>query len=226
MNYIFLLLNLFLFLIPLFFSFDKKAFPIEKLKSTIAATLIAGIIFSAIAIFFVIFKVWSFNPAYLVGVYYRELPLEQYLFSFTFSFAGLGIYHYLNAKFPNNHLQKFSLSVSNLMLGVCVAFLFFAYAKWYTVITFSVLFILLLYIEYLNKLRFMYRFYRAYVVCLIPFYICYGIICNWPIIQYQATETVKLKVSNIPLENHFYIMGMLLLAVYVSEFFEKRAAAK
>jgi hypothetical protein len=72
----------------------------------------------------------------------------------------------------------------------------------------------------------MYRFYRAYLVCLIPFYICYGIICNLPIIQYQATETIKLKVANIPLENHFYIMGMLLLAVYLSEFFEKRAAAK
>lgn len=226
MNYIFLLLNLFLFLIPICLSFDKKVFPVGQLKSTIAATLITGIIFSAIAIFFTLFKVWSFDSVFLSGVYYRGLPLEQYLFSFTFTFAGLGIYQFLNAKFPNNQLQKFSLSVSNLMLGVCVAFLFFAYAKWYTVITFSILLILLLYIEYLNKLRFMYRFYRAYLVCLIPFYICYGIICNLPIVQYQAAETIKLKLQNIPLENHFYIMGMLLLAVYAFEFFEKRAATK
>lgn len=220
----FLLLNLFLLLIPVFLMLDKKASIMAQLRSVIPATLVAGIIFSAIAVFFAVFKIWTFNMNYLLGTFYRELPIEQYLYFFTFSFAGLGIYNYLNARFPSNHLQKFSLSISNLMLGVCIAFIFFAYAKWYTVVTFSVLFLLLLYIEYLNKLRFMYRFYRAYLVCLVPFYLCNWFICNLPITQYEQAETIKLQLVRIPLENHFYLMSMLLLAVYFFEFFKTKTA--
>lgn len=222
MTYSFLLLDLFLILIPIFLSFDKNVLDKAHFKFAMPAILVAGIIFSAITVVFTIFGVWGFNPLFLIGSYYRSVPIEQYLFLFAFSFAGLGVYNYLNIKFPNNHLQKFSLSVSNLMLGVCVAFIFFAYAKWYTVVTFSVLFVLLLYIEYLNKLRFMYRFYRAYVVCLIPFYICYGVLCYLPTLTYDTAETIKLKLGDIPLENHFYMMGMLLLTVYVFEFFKHK----
>ena len=222
MTYYFLLLNLFLVSIPFFLVLDRKVFVHEHIRAAIPAALISGIIFSAIAVFFTIFRIWSFNPVYLIGVYYREVPLEQYLFSFTFSFAGLSLYNYLNAKFPSNHLQHFSFTVSNLLLGICAAFLFFTYMKWYSVVTFTALFLLLLHIEYLNKLRFMYRFYRLYVLCLIPFYISYGILCNLPVIQYLDSETVKLRIANIPLENHFYIMAMLLLGVFVMEFFKSK----
>lgn len=222
MTYAFLLINLFLLLIPAALAFDRQNFKAIGFKFMIPAVLITGIIFSAFAVFFSLFRIWSFNEAYLMGISYRDLPLEQYLFSFTFSFAALSIYAYLNARYPNNHLQKFSLSVSNLMIGVCVAFIFFAYAKWYTAITFSVLLLLLLYIEYLNKLRFMYRFYRAYLVSLIPFYICFWFISNLPIITYNNLETVKLRLFAIPLENHFYMMAMILLATYLQEMFKNK----
>lgn len=222
MTYSFLLLDLFLILIPIVLSFDKNVLAKDHIKWIMPAILVPGIIFSTITIIFTFLGVWGFNSAFLMGSYYREVPIEQHLFFFAFSFAGLGIYNYLNLKFPNNHLQKFSLSVSNLMLGVCVAFIFFAYAKWYTVVTFSILLLLLLYIEYLNKIRFMYRFYRAYVACLVPFSICYGLLCNLPTLSYNKAETIKLSLANIPLENHFYMMAMLLLSVYLFEFFKQR----
>jgi hypothetical protein len=224
MTYTFLLLNLFLFLIPFCFSIDKKVFAIAHIKSTIVPALIVTVIFSETGVFFADLKIWTFNPVYLIGVNYRKLPLELYLFYFTFSFACLSIYNYLNAKFTNNDLQKYSLAVSNLILGICVAFLFFAYTKWYTVIIFTILVLLLLYIEYRNQLRFMYKFYRAYVVCLIPFYIVFGILCNLPIIQYLSSETINVNLFKIPFENHFYLMGMLLLGVYLMEILKSRSA--
>ncbi len=224
MTYSFLLLDLFLILIPIVLSFDKNVIGKDSFRLIMPAILVPGIIFSTITIIFTFLGVWGFNSAFLIGNYYREVPIEQHLFFFAFSFAGLGIYNYLNLKFPNNELQKFSLTLSNLMLGVCVAFIFFAYAKWYTVVIFAILFVLLLYIEYINKLRFMYRFYRAYVVALIPFYICYGILCNLPTLTYNTAETIKLSLANIPLENHFLMMGVLLLSVYLFEFFKHRKA--
>ncbi|TCC87910.1 lycopene cyclase domain-containing protein [Pedobacter frigiditerrae] len=222
MTYTFLQLNLFLFLIPFALALDKKVFKIENIRSLIVPSLIVTVIFSEIAVFFTGLKVWEFNAAYLVGIYYRELPLEEYLFIFTFSFAGLGIYNYLNAKFPKNDLQKYSLALSHALMGVCIAMLFFAYTKWYPAITFAFLMMLLIGVEYINTLRFMYKFYRAFVASLILFYICYGVICNLPITTYQATENLGFDLFKIPFENYFFTMGMLLLGVYLLEFFKSR----
>lgn len=220
MTQIFLYLNLFLFLIPIALALDKKVFT----RSLLASSLIVTLIFSETGVFFAGLKVWTFNPVYLIGITYRHLPLEMYLFYFTFSLTCLGIYNYLNVKFPKNDLQKYSLSLSNLLLGIIVAMLFFAYTKWYTATTFTILLLLMLYIEYKNQLRFMYKFYRAFVVCLIPFYISFGILCNMPIIRYNAAETIDVNLFRIPLENHFYMMAMLLLGVYFVEVFKSRNA--
>lgn len=217
---IFLYLNLFLFLIPVALNIDKKI----GISSLLIPSLIVTVIFSETGVFLAGLKVWTFNPAYLLGITYRQLPLEMYLFYFMFSFAGLGIYNYLNIKFPKNDLQKYSLSLSNLLLGIMVAILFFAYTKWYTTITFALLFLLMLYVEYKNQLRFMYRFYSAFLVCLIPFYISFGILSNVPIISYNATETIDVNLFRIPFENHFYMMGMLLLGVYFLEVRKSRNA--
>jgi lycopene cyclase domain-containing protein len=195
---------------------------IENITSTLVPSLIVLVIFSEIAVFLTGTKVWEFNPAYIIGINYRGLPLEEYLFIFTFSSAGLGIYNYLNAKFPKNDLQKYSLAISHALMGVCVAMLFFAYTKWYPAIIFSFLMLLLIGVEYINTLRFMYKFYRAFIIALIPFYICYAIICNLPITTYQTSENLGFNLVKIPLENHFFMMGMLLLGVYLLEFFKRR----
>ena len=226
MIYSFLYLNLFLFLIPIILAADKKVFAIENIRSIVVPSFIVTVIYSETGVFFAGLKVWQFNSSYLIGVTYRQLPLEMYLFYFTSSFAALGIYNYLNARFTKNDLQKYSLSLSNLLLGIMVAILFFAYTKWYTATTFTLLFLLILYIEYKNQLRFMYKFYRAFLVCLIPFYISFGILCNVPIISYKASETIDVNLFNIPFENHFYMMGMLLLGVFLIEVFKSRHATR
>lgn len=221
MSYNFLLVDLFLLSIPLLLLASTKAFSTTDLKAILLPSLLSSVIFSGIATLFAFLKIWTFNAEYLLGFYYKNLPLEHYIFLFAFSLTGLSIYTFLNNKFTNNNLQRFSLSLSNLLLGLCIAFLFFAYTKWYTVVAFSVLFALIFYIEYVNhKIRFMYRFYRTYIVMLIPFYVCYGFLCNLPIIQYQFVSTTGMKLANIPLENHFYMMGMLLSVVYLFELFK------
>jgi hypothetical protein len=212
MTYLFLYLNLALLLIPFVLMLDKKA-----IKSFVIPSIVVTIFFSEAGVLLAGAKVWVFNPDYLIEVIYRNIPLEMYLFYFTSSFASLGIYTYLNNKFPKNDWQKYTLALSNLLLGLMIAMLFFAYTKWYTVITFAILFVLLLFVEYKNHLRFMYKFYRAYLVCLIPFYLSFGILCNLPAISYKAAETVQANIFNIPFENHFYMMGMLLLGVYLLE---------
>ncbi|RZL46865.1 MAG: lycopene cyclase domain-containing protein [Pedobacter sp.] len=222
MIYTFLLLNLFLILIPFVLALDHKVFSIAGLKTFLIPSLIVTFVFSEIGVFLTGLKAWNFNPNYLIGAYYRGFPLEGYLFLFSFCFAGLGIYTFLNNRYAKNDLQKYALTVSHLLIGICIAMLFFTYTKWYTAITFAFLMLLLIGVEYINTLRFMYRFYRAYVACLIPFYICYVIICNLPIISYDVKQNVGFSLARIPFENHFFMMAMLLLGVYLMEVFKSR----
>lgn len=222
MNYTFLLINLGLLLIPFLFAIDKNNFGLAQIGKALLPSFLVSIIFSGLALLLTVLLVWQFNGIYVMGINYQTYPIEQSLFFFSFSFAGLSIYQYLNEKFPNNKLQQFSLTASNLVLGVCVAILFFAYGKWYTATTFGILFGFLLYVEYVNKLRFMYRFYRAYAASLIPFAVCYGLIVSLPITTYLPAETLKMNVANIPMENFFLIMAMLLMAVYFLEWFKAK----
>lgn len=222
MNSTFLLLDIFLLLLPFLLMLDQKRVSMIDLKRAIIPSIVVLFFFSETVVFFAANQIWQFNAAYLLRVNFRGVPLEAYLFIFASSFSGLGIYNYLNARFPNNELEKYSLAVSNLMLGVCIAFLFFAYSKWYTAITFGTLFILLILIEYVNKRRFMYKFYRAFVASLIVFYINYGLICNLPIIKYDTLNQVNQKLAMIPFENHFYWMGMLLLSVFLFEYLKNK----
>lgn len=223
MNLTYLLLALGMLLIPILLLFVKRINFNQTIKFAIPAVVLTGLIFSIMATSFVIFGAWVFNPTYLSGISIWLIPAEETLFYMTSCLAGIAIYQALNVFFPNNELDKFSLSMSNLMLGICIAMLFFGHLKLYSTLTFGFLFVLILYIEYLNKLRFSYRFYRAYLLSLVFFYVAYGLISVLPVISYK--DTLDLGIGYIPFESHFYFMAMLLLSVYLFEWFKNKAKA-
>lgn len=225
MTYIFLILNLFIILIPFALMLDRKVTILDKLKTIIISSLIVTFVFSGLSVYLTNLKAWTFNGSFLIGLSYGGFPVEGYLFIFSFSFAGLGAYAYLNAKFPKNDMQRYSLAVSHLFIGICIAFLFFGYTKSYTIITFISLLTLLIGVEYINTLRFMFRFYRAFLIMLIPFYITYGIICNLPVVVYNDQKNVGFSLAKIPFENHFFMMAIMLLSVYLFEVLKNRKRA-
>jgi len=223
MNYIYLIINIAVIFFPLALSFDKKVHFFSKWKFVIPAILITGAVFLVWDLLFVKLNVWSFNPDYVVGIRFYDLPLEEMLFFLTVPYACIFIYECLNVYFPKNDLQKYSFSLSNLFLGLSVAMLFFGYNRWYTIINFGFLLILLSYVEYVNvKFRFMYKFYRAYLVSLIPFYIVNGFLTAIPVVMYNDKQNLGFRVGTIPFEDHFYLMGLLLMNIYLYEFFKDR----
>ncbi|MDR6786323.1 hypothetical protein ABIE26_005042 [Pedobacter africanus] len=184
---------------------------INTIKAALLSLLITGTVFSLFTFLFVSLRVLSFSSPVLVG-----------LSAFVVPAVAIGLYQFLNDRFPGNALEKYSLLTSNLLLGLCVALLFFGYQKWYTAITFFTLFALLFFIEYKNKLRFMYRFYRCYVLLLIPFYIVFAVLDSKGLVKFSEAETLKLKLGHIGIEGYFYFMAVLLFAVYFFEFFRHK----
>lgn len=221
MNFTYLLIAVGVLLIPILILCVKKTGFSHTIRFAVLASLVTALVFSIAATLFVLAGVWNFNQDYLTGITLWKIPIEEFLFYITMTLAGLGIYTALNTAFPKNELDKFSLSLSNVMLGICVAMLFFSYTKWYSAATFGVLFVLLFYIEYIGKIRFMYRFYRAFLLFLLLFYSCELVIAQLPVISY--TETINLKLGSIPFESHFYFMGMLLMSIYLFELFKGKS---
>lgn len=223
MNYTYLLVNLGLLLFSgLVFSNRQINFAGQS-KFIILAVLINVFAFSVPTEFLTQLKVIVFNPPYLSGMTLWELPIEELLLSLLLPFSGIAIYLFMNMRYKDNSLEKYSLALSNMMLGVCIAMLYFGHQKLYTLFTFSILLVFLLYIEYVNRIRFMYKFYRAFLVSLLLFYTVYGILTSIPVIQYTTEETLNFNFSHIPFESHFYYMSMLLLSVYLYELFKSRA---
>jgi lycopene cyclase domain-containing protein len=223
MNYTYLLTDLVLLLLTVaLFSVKKMEFA-RNSKFIILSVLINVFVFSIPTEFLTQLKVIVFKPPYLTGMTLWELPIEELLFLFLLPLAGIGIYQLLNIRYPDNTLEKYSLAVSNIMLGICIAMLYFGHTKLYTVFTFAILLVFIIYVEYVSKIRFMYRFYRAFLVALIPFYLTATVLTTVPVIQYNAKETLDFNLVHIPFESNFYFMGMLLLSIFLYEVFKARA---
>lgn len=224
MNYTYFLIDALLLLTAVFLLFSSGQWDFRgNGKFIILALFINVFVFSVPTEFLTRVKVIVFNPVYLSGIQLWELPVEELLFSLALPFCGFSIYIFLNNRFPANNLEKYSLAVSNIMMGICIAILYFGYHNLYTLITFFLLLIFILYVEYVNKIRFMYRFYRAYLVSLIPFYLVSTALTTLPVIQYNEKETLIFNVFHIPFESQFYYMGMLLLTIYLFETFKSRS---
>ncbi|WP_129714427.1 lycopene cyclase domain-containing protein [Pedobacter sp. SYP-B3415] len=225
MKFTYLLINIACVFFPLILSFDKKVHFVSKWKFAFPAIGITGLVFLIWDLLFTKLNVWSFNPEYIIGVGLMGLPLEEMLFFLTVPYACMFIYACLNAYFPIAKKDRFSLPLSNLILGLCIAMLFFGYSRWYTLINFAFLFAVLFFVEYLNhSVRFMASFYRAFLVSLIPFYIVNGYLTAAPVVLYNKAERSGIQVGTIPFEDHFYLMALLLMNIYLYEIFRKRAA--
>lgn len=223
MNYTYLLIDLGLLLFSIFLFSIKQLNFAKNSKFIILAVLINLFAFSVPTEFLTQLKVIVFNPPYLTGLTLWELPVEELLISLVLPLSGLAIYLYLNVRFPDNTYEKYSLAVSNIMLGICIAMIYFGHQKLYTLFTFAILLVFIVYIEYVNRIRFMYRFYRAFLVSLILFYLVFETLTSIPVLQYNAKETLDFNVFHLPFESQFYFMGMLLLTVWLFELFKSRA---
>lgn len=223
MNYTYLLINVVLLLIPLILLYILKLQQSRTLKFMFLAVFINVFVFSVPTEYLTQMKVIVFNPPYLTGFILWQLPIEELLFSLAMPFTGLAVYIYLNTRFPDLKFEKYSLALSNILMGICIAILYFGYHNLYTLFTFLILLVFMLYVEYVNKIRFMYRFYRAWLVSLIPFYLVAGMVNALPVIQYNEKETLIFTILQVPFESPFYYMGMLLLTVYLFELFKSRA---
>jgi len=170
--------------------------------------------------------VWGFNPDYVLGIYFFNLPLEEILFFICIPYACVFTYHCLNLFFQIQWRSKtqniFVVSLSTLLLGSGI----FYHTKLYTASTCISLGIILLLMTYLAKIKWLAKLVMIYPILLIPFFIVNGILTGsglpQPIVWYNNAENIGIRLWTIPVEDIFYGFELMLINVYLYEMLQHK----
>ncbi len=214
MKWTYLLINLFTILIPALRSAETKLQFNRKIKY-----FFPGMIFTAI--FFIVwdyFKtkagVWGFNDKYILGIRFFGLPVEEFLFFITVPYACTFIYEAITIFFSSKirdgkqryvllFLSAWSFAVSFLLVG-----------KAYT---FSVLFIGGLVFPIVTLLmpgNSLNIFFITYLISLVPMAVVNGLLTGLPVVTYDDTQNLGIRIGTIPVEDFLY--AAILLSMNIS----------
>ncbi|GGH15052.1 lycopene cyclase domain-containing protein [Mucilaginibacter phyllosphaerae] len=222
MKYTYLLINVLTIFFPVVLSFDKRVAFAKTWKFIWPGMAITGLLFLFWDVLFTIYGVWSFNDRYIIGLKFIGLPLEEILFFLTVPFACIFIYaclnYYVNWQ-PNNDVSR---SISGLLALASAFILLDNFDKLYTAVTFALLAVILLLLLFVFKAQWLGRFYMAYLVSLIPFYLVNGLLTGIPVVLYNNHQNLGLRAGTIPFEDHFYSMALLLMNIGFFEYFKNR----
>jgi lycopene cyclase domain-containing protein len=159
---------------------------------------------------------------YILGINFFNLPIEEILFFVTVPFACIFIYECINSYFNPKINPKISKAISYVLIASSAVLLFIYYDRLYSLINFSTLIIVLIFTLVKRIKLDMGKFYIAYLISLIPFYIVNGILTAIPIVLYNNTQNMGLRIGTIPFEDHFYSMSLILLNLIFFEHFRNR----
>jgi lycopene cyclase domain-containing protein len=221
-NYAYLLINFLTIIFPILLSFDKRVAFHKSWKYIWPGMAITGLVFLFWDVLFTIKGVWSFNPQYITGIKFFQLPLEEILFFLTVPFSCIFIYACLNYYVSWSIPNKVSNWISNIIIVLSAYMLAVFNDRLYTTVTFSLLLVLIFTLQYVFKLEWIRRFYMAYLVSLLPFYIVNGILTSVPIVLYNNAENIGFRIGTIPFEDHFYSMALLIMNVGFYEYFKNK----
>ena len=202
---------------PLSFSFDKKISFRKNWKYLFPAILFPAIFYIIWDIYFTAKGVWSFNENYITGIKLFNLPIEEILFFFVVPYCCAFIYECIRYYFPNLKNKK----VADIILKMIAILLLITgiifYKRSYTSTTFllTAIFIACIYI-FKNWFKNFdaASFLVAYIIILLPFFAVNGLLTAIPIVLYDNTENLGIRIGTIPIEDIFY--GMLLILMNIS----------
>ncbi|GAB5538014.1 MAG: hypothetical protein Salg2KO_01170 [Salibacteraceae bacterium] len=218
-TYHYLAINLLTIAYPLAQSYERRLRFLANWKAIFTAIAISGGIFLAWDELFTRLSVWGFNERFLTGFYIGELPIEEFGFFLTVPFACLFVYEVLNYYIPQDILGKYSRGIgwfwllSTIILGV------YFYPRLYTSTCLFFSAGVLSYVLFVVKPNWLGRFFLTYMVCLIPMAFVNGWLTGGftdePIVWYNDSENMGIRLGSIPFEDFIYQLAYLLLVVTI-----------
>jgi lycopene cyclase domain-containing protein len=220
-QYYYLGLMIFTLSYPLLQSFEHRIYFARNLYALIPATIVMATIFIAWDHWFTIIGVWEFNPRYILGIYFLELPIEEWAFFFIVPYACVFIYEVLKYFVKRDVFEPISKYLLIVLIPVFLVLGVLHSDKMYTSINFLFAAAVLSLHFVIFKDKHFGRFLLAYLVTLIPFMLVNGILTgsfiDEPIVKYNDEENLSLRIGTVPIEDTVYNLSMLLLINTVYE---------
>jgi len=221
-----LILDLGSLIVPLIFTFHPKIRFDKEWKYVFPSIILMCLIFIPWDIAFTKNGVWGFNKEYLIGIDIFNLPIEEWLFFICIPYASLFTHFCLDKLFFKNGLSdsviKY-LSFSIILFSLIVAFKYVE--KDYTFYN-LLLCSLTVAITYFTIPKSLKTFYLSFLIILIPFFMINGVLTgsliDKPIVWYNNSENLSIRLFTIPLEDIFYALSMLLIPQLIIELLRDR----
>lgn len=223
-QYTYLFIDIACIALPLLASFEHRITFYKKWKWLLPAIAIAYLFMIVWDHYFTVFGVWGFNPDFVLGIEIWELPLEEHLFFLCIPYACIFTYEALNYLVKQDYIGRASLYISGLMAFGLPIVIYLYFNQLYTALTALCLEFLLIQHMYVfrSHKRYLGRFYFAFVVCLLPFFVVNGILTSLPVVVYNNRENLGIRLGSIPIEDVFYGLFHLLLVVTIYERLAKK----
>lgn len=222
----YLLINLAAISVPLIASFDHRLRFHHHWRYLFPAMLVTMLVFIPWDIIKTSIGVWGFNPDHLLGIYFFNLPIEELLFFIAIPYACLFTYHALNYLVKNDYLGKYANAITITLIIVFTTVAFLNQDRTYTFVTFiATAAFLLLHLTFI-KPDYLGRFYFTYGIILIPFFIVNGALTGLftqePVVWYDDTRNLAIRIGTIPVEDSVYGLLLLLMNTTVYEFLKEK----
>lgn len=206
---------------PLALSFDKKVAFYRLWPSLLAGILLNLVLFVLWDSWFTKTGIWSFNGRYVWPYRLLQLPIEEWSFFVVVPYASIFIYACLKVYFKAEWWQNKVLFFNLVFMLFCLFGILFFSDRTYTLVNFSLAFVLLALQTFIIKGKYMPWFWFAYFVHLIPFLLVNGILTGAttpePVVIYNPTEIIGWRIISIPVEDTLYALTCLLLPISIME---------
>jgi lycopene cyclase domain-containing protein len=225
-KYLYLGVLLFAISYPLAQSFEHRIRYASQWKYLFPGMGLTAAFFIVWDIWFTQLGVWEFNPTYVLGFFWMDLPLEEWLFFLIVPFSSVFIYEVLIYFFPKDYFLPYGKAFVWILVPFLLVMSVLHLDKWYTSVNFFVG-ALALTIHYLIfKEKYLGRFLFAYLVHLIPLMICNGILTGGlteePVVIYNNAENLGIRIWTVPIEDLIYSMILLIMNISFFEYLRSK----
>ncbi len=211
---------------PLAKSFESRVYMYRKIKYILPGIVITGALFLVWDIWFTKASIWGFNPSYTRELYLLGLPLEEWLFFLVIPYCCIFLYEVLRLYVKSFYYPKVARITIYLLVALLLAALPFVHDRAYTLVAFSstALILILQLVQKTYKTWFS-GFFIAYLLSLVPFMVVNGILTFLPVVWYDDTQNLGVRLLSVPLEDSIYLLGLMLLAVNIYQLLLHRFAS-
>ncbi len=222
--YIFLILLAVSF--PLARSFESKVRFVRYWPGVFLGTAVMMMVFIPWDAWFTAREIWGFNSTYVIGIFIAGLPIEEWLFFMVVPFSCAFIYEVLNYFLPVPPLESVQNKITVTLIAITFAASLIFIDRLYTFTSCSLLCLFLIWHLVANRSPYLSKFYLAFVVILIPFFLMNGALTGMftpePVVWYNDAENLGIRLITIPVDDVAYNMLMLLIVITVLEEYKRR----